>query len=241
MSDSYQEMGRDGGGTSDASNFEDRPNQVDFVSRLLFHDLSNHLLVIEGNARLLTEEPDAPNTDERAETILQQTEAAFSVIRDAKSLTNGTRGRSREVVDVAALVESEIGHLEAAYPDASITVDASGDVAVEANPLIGSVFRNLLRNALEHNDDEAPNVHVTVSVSGEEVEVIVEDDGPGIPGDVLENISDPDARDDDGLGLFIIHSLVEEHDGSVSIDSDTSGTTVSVSLPLATDPDARES
>lgn len=228
-------MDHEGDSARDTSKPEQRTGQTDFVNRLLLHDLTNHLLVIEGNVRLLDAELDGSPASERVQTIRRQTEAASSLIRNAKTMLNGTRGEARKIVNVGAAIESEVGHLESAYPDANISVDANGDVGVRASPLLSSVFANLLRNAIEHSDQDNPQVDVAVAVDDDAVQVTVADDGPGIPENVLENVTDLSARDDDGLGLYIVHSLVNDFEGDISVDSNSHGTCVSVSFPLASE------
>jgi len=66
---------------------------------------------------------------------------------------------------------------------------------------------------------------------------MVSDDGPGIPADVLPRIFDPffttkDVGEGSGLGLSIVHGIIERHGGQIDVDSKTGqGTTFTVSFP----------
>jgi len=79
--------------------------------------------------------------------------------------------------------------------------------------------------------------HLTVSTGAEEGFVFVRftDDGPGIPSDILGKIFDPfvSTRDDGtGLGLTIVHRIVDDHDGHIEVASEAgAGTAFTVWLP----------
>jgi signal transduction histidine kinase len=106
---------------------------------------------------------------------------------------------------------------------------------VMANDTLGSVFRNVLNNAVQHNESEGPRVEVNVVEDEETVAVTVADNGTGIPPDrrdaVLgrtdEGIDHPLA----GLGLYLVDTLVTQYGGAVRIrDSDTGGAAVEIEL-----------
>jgi signal transduction histidine kinase len=113
-----------------------------------------------------------------------------------------------------------------------LRVDTSGvqpgRVRGEAAAL-SQVVRNLLDNAVRH---ATSSVKATVAECDGAVEVVVEDDGPGIPetqrGRVFERfvrLDEARARDagGSGLGLAIVREIVCAHGGSVSLSSSASG------------------
>jgi len=68
--------------------------------------------------------------------------------------------------------------------------------------------------------------------------LMVRDTGTGMPADVKERIFDPffttkDVGRGSGLGLFIVHEIIDEHDGCIAVDSTVQkGTTFLIRLPL---------
>ena len=70
------------------------------------------------------------------------------------------------------------------------------------------------------------------------MDIIIKDSGPGIPQEFLSRIFDPffttkDVGKGSGLGLFIVHEIIEEHDGCIAVDSKVNeGTTFLIRLPL---------
>jgi len=98
------------------------------------------------------------------------------------------------------------------------------------------VFMNLLTNAAQALGDRGLIRISTERRDGKAV-ITVADDGPGIPSDVLPRIFDPffttkEVGQGSGLGLSIVHGIVERHGGTIAVDSKLGkGTTFTVSLP----------
>src|SRR6185436_2330978 len=90
---------------------------------------------------------------------------------------------------------------------------------------IDQVLMNLITNAAQALGDQGGTIRVTGTVRGGQVLVTVEDDGPGIPPDVLPRIFDPffttkDVGEGSGLGLSIVHGIVERHGGHIDVRSE---------------------
>ncbi len=105
---------------------------------------------------------------------------------------------------------------------------------------IDQVFMNLITNAAQAigERDRGGTIHIAASGGGDEVEVTIADDGPGIPPEVLPRIFDPffttkDVGEGSGLGLSIVHGIVERHGGRIQVQSRMGeGTTFRVTLPV---------
>ena len=103
---------------------------------------------------------------------------------------------------------------------------------------INQVIMNLLVNAA-HAIEEKGTVTVQTAVEDEHVVVRVSDTGCGIPPDAQGKLFDPfyttkEPGKGTGLGLYICHSIMEEHGGDISVDSTVGvGTTFALRLPLA--------
>ena len=104
------------------------------------------------------------------------------------------------------------------------------------------VFLNLLKNGL---DVIGQNGRIWISCreiikkdkGRREIEILIEDNGPGIPEGIRDKIFDPffttkDVGHGSGLGLFIVHDIIEMHGGTIRVESRTGqGTTFIIWLP----------
>lgn len=105
---------------------------------------------------------------------------------------------------------------------------------------LNQVWTNLLDNALDAMG-ETGTITLTTRHSGDDVIIEVEDDGPGVPVDMVETIFDPFVTskapgDGTGLGLNIAHSIItQKHGGQISLSSRPGRTVFSIRLP-ATQP-----
>jgi len=102
---------------------------------------------------------------------------------------------------------------------------------------IDQVLMNLLTNAAQALGEDGGTIRIAVATGGDSVRIAVSDDGPGIPPEVLPRIFDPffttkDVGEGSGLGLSIVHGIVERHRGHIDVKSAPGqGTTFTISLP----------
>jgi len=110
---------------------------------------------------------------------------------------------------------------------------------------INQVIMNLLVNAAQAIAQKG-TITIGTRVEGEHIVLTIADTGCGIPADKLDKIFDPfyttkDPGKGTGLGLYICHSIVEEHGGTIDAASRVGeGTTFTLRLPLAGVGDDRE-
>ena len=96
----------------------------------------------------------------------------------------------------------------------------------------------LIINAIEAMP-KGGNIKIsTSSINNKSVEITIEDTGEGIPKENLKNIFDPffttkEAAKSTGLGLFVAYGIIQEHKGSIQVESKVAkGTTFRITLPL---------
>jgi len=105
--------------------------------------------------------------------------------------------------------------------------------------LLQRAFDNVLQNALDHTPP-GQSVDVELSITKDQVEVSVADEGPGAPSDMLNQLFEPFFRADEsrggkgwGLGLSIARDIIRAHDGTVEArNRETGGLQVIVRLPV---------
>ncbi|MEM9494709.1 MAG: PAS domain S-box protein [Pseudomonadota bacterium] len=104
---------------------------------------------------------------------------------------------------------------------------------------IQQVITNLIRNAIEAMQGQADQrLKISSSRNAEHITISVEDNGPGIPEDMLAHLFEPFVSDKDdgvGVGLSISKSIIDAHQGNISAKNKESGGSVfSFSLPAET-------
>jgi signal transduction histidine kinase len=198
----------------------------------LAHALKTPLTVIMNSATALS--PDLSETVIReATTMRRQVDHHL-----ARARAVGRRGHSHSRAQVWGSLESVERAVGRLY--AHIRLDMAGDqeisTRVERQDL-DEMLGNLIENAAKYGGG---SVFVTVEEAGDFVEIIVEDDGTGIPESERERLFDRGARLDTGkpgtgLGLAIVRDVVEIYGGTVALEEseDLGGLLVRLRLPKA--------
>jgi PAS domain S-box-containing protein len=142
----------------------------------------------------------------------------------------------KEPTDVAALVRSAVGRLEAPSKQL-ISLTAPESLMAEIDPLrIDQVLTNLLSNAIKFGP-QGEEISVSLEQQGPAVRLSVFDRGPGVPKDRRDRLfqrffqANPD-RSGMGLGLFITKEIVDAHGGTIAAEFPAGGgTRFTVTLP----------
>jgi signal transduction histidine kinase len=161
---------------------------------------------------------------------------------DVSRMEAGTFAVARERVDVVDLLSEIIESFDGQAISKNITLTCQPEPRIQ--PLHGDrdrlvqVMANLIGNALKFTPSGG-NVAVRARAADLQVQISVEDNGPGIAptnlGNVFERFWQADrAAGGAGLGLVIVKGIVEAHGGRISVESTLGkGTTFQVKLPLA--------
>lgn len=211
---------------------------LEFINHLLRHNVLNGLQVIGGYTDLLDDHVDDEG-DQLLDRIDERKDHMTDLVDNVRVLMRTLSSElERRPTDLTSVLESEIAVARNAYPEAIVETDIPDDAVVLANQTLGAVFENVLANAVKHSDADAPKVRVTLDVGDETATVRVADNGPGIPKQYQRAYFDQGERGSEssgeGLGLYLVATLVEQFGGEVAIeDNDPRGTVVIVELPLA--------
>ncbi|MEU8621113.1 HAMP domain-containing sensor histidine kinase [Streptomyces sp. NPDC048623] len=209
------------------------------------HELRTPLASIRGYAELTRRgrEECGPDTRHALGRIESEAERMTGLVEDLLLLARLDTGRplAYESTDLALLVVDAVSDARAAGPGHHWRLELpEGAVKTDSDPArLHQVLVNLLANARTHTP---PGTTVTARLreNGSHAVMEVEDDGPGIPAELLPAVFERFARGDasrarstgsTGLGLAIVRAVTLAHGGEVTVDSVPGRTLFSVRLP----------
>ena len=167
-----------------------------------------------------------------------------AIVQALHNYSRGDEEKPREVA-LARSIDDTLDLLR--HRLKNIHVDKQIDPALRLTGFAGQVdqvFMNLITNAAQAigERERGGTIRIAASRHAGEVEVTISDDGPGIPPDVIPRIFDPffttkDVGEGSGLGLSIVHGIVERHGGRIQVESRLGeGTTFRVTFPAGGPP-----
>ncbi|VWX56378.1 sensor histidine kinase [Sphingorhabdus sp. 109] len=196
----------------------------------LAHALKTPLTVIMNSA--------TAKADDLADTVIREAGVMRRQVDHhlARARAVGRRGNAHSRARVwqsLQAVERAVGRL---YPHVRIDIDGDKDaVASVERQDLDEMIGNLVENAAKYGGG---SVFITVESDGDFVELLIEDDGRGIPEAERQRIFDRGVRLDSGkpgtgLGLAIVRDVAEIYEGSVSLEEseDLGGLLVRLRLP----------
>lgn len=206
---------------------QDRLASLGLLSASVAHELNTPLAVLQGYIEKFAEQSQSPQSEERLARMLKMTQrlrriseslVGFSRVRREQNEPIAVRELIDEAWNIASIEEkaSRIRFQNEAKPEDSVLGNADR---------LLQVFLNLIRNALQAVPDPGGEIRViTARVTGEGkpfLSIKVEDNGPGIPSEVLPEIFDAfvSTRLDSkgtGLGLTVSEGIVHQHGGTIS-------------------------
>lgn len=204
----------------------DQREQLEVLNRVLRHDIRNDMEIVLTWTELLEEEVSDVGR-EYLDRILRAGEHVVeltTVSRDLSEIISEDESPDLERVSLERVLASELEKRREAFEDAEIAMPEPPRPGTDvlANELLSSVFRNLINNAVQHNDSDAPAVSLTVEEREETVSVRVADNGPGIPDGMKERLFGEGEKglesDGTGIGLFLVRNLVESYGGDVRVE-----------------------
>ncbi|THE64948.1 PAS domain S-box protein [Salinadaptatus halalkaliphilus] len=216
-----------------------RESELEFLrqilTRVLRHNIRNDLTAVRGYADLIATEAKQEHAD-LAETIVETSDNLLETSRKARIIEEVIdQDPVTQKLDLTARLTDLVIDYRSTYDRATISLTAPDSCPVEADPWLEHTFDVLLENALEHAGDE-PTVDVTVDRGDDETTVTIADDGPGIPPAelaVLEQGEETPLEHTSGVGLWIVHWVVDRSGASITFDTGSAGTRVSIRIPTS--------
>lgn len=202
------------------------------------HEVRNPATIIGGMVSRLLNSPTAtPGDKSKLTHILEQSRKLEGLVSRFESI----RPESKKIfapLDLNPVVEEAMAIVQqdARAKDIALVFDrCHSSLIFQGNgSLLKMAFTHLMRNAIAASP--AGNmIHIITDLAPNGMLLLIRDNGPGIPKDVLEHIFEPQfriRRQTPGLGLPYVKQIITEHMGKIKINSSPgNGTTVKILLP----------
>lgn len=229
--------------------YEPDETDLDFIS-FAAHELRGPITVIRGYLDVLADDLDEDLTDEQRLLLGRLVVSANRLTTYVNNILNVSRYDRRHYrIDLTkqylySIYNSMANDMQsrATAQNRILNVDIDPDLpAIAADPAsITEVFANLIDNAIKYSN-EGGIINVSAAVSGDFVEVAVQDHGIGMPDSVVRNLFHKFYRSHrsresvagSGIGLYISKAIIDSHGGTIRVtSSEDHGSTFTFSLPI---------
>jgi signal transduction histidine kinase len=214
------------------------------------HDLGNPLTIVWGYVQLLAKklEKSENGTSENASSAkeLNIIEQNVRLCRELLTMWQGygsVESSPPKSISVSAILREVIKGVDAMASQSG--VELKSDVSEDPSTLVGDAtqikraIQNVIINAIQAAAEKKGIVAISCTQKDFYVDIRVEDNGPGITPAQMSKIFDPyfttkQGKSGTGLGLYITKKVVEDHNGSIKVDSTPDvGSIFTIRLPLS--------
>jgi signal transduction histidine kinase len=214
------------------------------------HELNNPLAVVLGQSHLLRESAENPQVAARAEKIVTGADRCVRIVRNFLAMAR-QQAPERSQVGLNELVENsvELVAYELRTDNVEVVLTLADDVPIlwADQHQLQQVVINIVTNA-HHALRKCPPTERMLSIATrsdralQQVRLAISDTGPGIPAPIRAKIFEPffttkPVGEGTGLGLSLCRSIVEQHGGTITVESEPGrGTTFEIALPVLARP-----
>lgn len=184
---------------------------------------------------------DVLTTEKMVEEIEDSATRISDLVSSVKTYSHMDRGTDKEAVDLQKMMKSTITMLN--HKSKQKKVQISTEIPNDLPQFCGfvselnQVWTNLIDNAIDAVDEEG-EIKITASSKNGHLILRFNDNGSGIPEDIQSSIFDPffttkDVGQGTGLGLDVVHKIIEKHGGKIEVESRPGDTTFELTFPLS--------
>lgn len=198
------------------------------------HELRTPLAIIGGAAETIAYQlPEGSTLAASAARIVRTTQEMERQLSCLLLLSRNPHSIAKQAVPMCALIEECMARCQPwlAGKPVSLILDAPREIRIHANPeLARSVIWNLLRNACQYTEQG------TVHIGLQELTLVVSDTGPGLPASIhlqpSTRFSHQSSERGEGLGLALVHRIVEHLGWQMTVDSSPMGSRFTLCMEL---------
>ncbi|MFH1093956.1 MAG: ATP-binding protein, partial [Candidatus Omnitrophota bacterium] len=199
-------------------------NLLGQLASSMAHEINNPLAIISGNVQLLLMDENDNKKKKVLKKINDQTERGYQIIN---RLLNFSRLSKEDIKDIEVheLIDDTLELINHKILHGNIQLDKEYDCKehIKGNPTqIQEVLLNLFVNAVQAMP-EGGRLKISTKDLRDNVEIVVQDTGKGIPEKDVDNVFDPfytqGKEEGTGLGLFVASQIMGLHNGTIDVKS----------------------
>jgi len=217
----------------------ERRTSIDKMGNFLSNDLKKPILTCMRYAEHLTKKDLAFDVKHIVNLLVEELDLVSSQLASASGFTEGTILLRRQPLSVNDTLRhfADNVHNLVKTNNGKIEFELGEDVKINVDKKeFYQSFYSIIKNACEALPDGG-NIWISTKKKDDKIEIRFNDKGIGIEGSDLKFVFDPlwtkNKKGSSGLGLSICKKIIEDHDGTISINSEKdAGTTVIISLPI---------
>lgn len=220
---------------TDITERANRTRHLEILDRVLRHNVSNDVNVIEGRAELIARRQTC-DTVTHAEMIIEKAEQlAETATKERKIVRVLLENEPQVDQDLSTVARQVVDRARGQYPDATFQVATPAEQWVSVSPRFDEAIYELLVNGVIHTDADRPTVTLSVTADDDAIEVTVTDNGPGIPDNETAILSAAGSLEPlfhgRGLGLWLVYWIAHFSGATLSFtDNDPQGSAVTIRL-----------
>ena len=215
----------------------DRLQLVGEMAASLAHEIRNPMTTVRGYLQMLRNKGCYQEHLTQFDTMIEELDSANQIIKEYLSLAKN-KSIERKIGDLNQIIEALLPLLYAEAINESKIITWEPGVSKQLlfdDSEIKQLIINIVRNALEAVE-KGGLIHISTMVEHGEVVLRVQDNGKGIPKELLNKIGTPFVTTKPlgtGLGLAVCFSIASRHNARISIQSSDTGTIVSINFIIA--------
>lgn len=225
----------------------ERQGLLEIYGQVVSHELSNRLGAAETAVQLLLSsmEVDAEKQRRLLELVLDGIRGGMETIRDVSVLSRPLSEQwEMPGISLPLIIRETVRMARAGTEGSSTTValvSEAPEVKVPGPPMkiaLSNLVSNAVKFSADHAEEPSVRISATAGATAGSIEVVVEDNGPGIPDDLMERIFEYRYRGDveeegSGLGLAVARDALQRVGGSIRVENGSeSGARFVISIPI---------
>ncbi len=205
----------------------------EFLQSLLRHDLKNKLNVAKAYLEKIREDGFTEKSKDYLDLAIDVHESGIGQIEKVRTLRRIGEEKP-EPVDIGPMLERVVEEKEDLASKNGIELDYSiCSCRALGGALLEDLFNNLIENSIEHSGCD--KIEIRCWEGDEKCKICIADDGKGIADDEKSKVFEKGYKEGkdsgSGLGLFLVHRIIEQYNGHIKlVDSESGGTKFKIQL-----------